>query len=106
MLYFKYRKFIKIFETIQQANNIEHLEWKLEDKFGDSAKEAVSILRAKGGIIKYSMFNECKNNANIDAIILEYKDKCSSMFWGFLKWTIGTGIAAAGLYITYLSFGK
>lgn len=85
---------------------MEHLEWKLEDKYGDSAKEAISILRAKGGITQYSMFDECKNTAKIDAIILEYTDKCSSMFWGFLKWTIGTGIAVAGLFITYLSFVK
>lgn len=106
MLYFKYRKFIKIFKTIQNVNNLEHLEWKLEDKFGDSAKEAVSILRAKGGITPYGLFQECKNTAIIDAAILEYKDKCSSMFWGFVKWTIGTVIAVAGLFIAYLSFIK
>jgi hypothetical protein len=35
---------------------------------------------------------------------MEYEDKCSSLFWSFIKWTIGTGIAVAGLIITYLSF--
>ena len=85
---------------------MEHLEWTLEDKYGDIANEAVSLLRAKGGLTKYSIFDECKNTAIIDAVILEYKDKCSSMFWGFLRWIIGTGIAVAGLYIAYLSFVK
>ena len=87
-------------------NNVENLEWKLEDKYGTIANEAVSILRAKGGITQYSMFHESKNSANLDAIILEYEDKCSSMFWGFVKWTIGTVIAVAGLFIAYLSFIK
>ncbi len=106
MLYCKYRKFIKIFKTIQNANDLYHLDWKLEEKYGKNAQEAFSILRAKGGINQYNLYNENKNTANIDTIILEYEDKCSSMLWGFLKWTIGTLIAIAGLIIAYLSFVK
>ena len=85
---------------------MEHLDWKLEDRYGNLGKEALSILRSKGGIIYYNIFNECKNAAKIDDIILEYEYKCSSMFWGFLKWSIGTIIAVAGLAIAYLSFLK
>jgi hypothetical protein len=48
MLYFKYRNFIKIFKTIKKVNNVDNIEWKLEDKYGSSANEALSILRAKG----------------------------------------------------------
>ena len=106
MLYFKYRKFITIFKYIQKRNNLEHLEWDLEEKYGTDAKEAVSILRAKGGIIPCGIFYETKNTARLDTIVLEYEDKCSSAFWGFVKWTIGTIIAIAGLIIAYLSFAK
>lgn len=106
MLYFKYKKFIKIYKTIKKMNNVEHLEWELEEKYGNIAKEAVSVLRAKGGITNIGLFHQDKNVASIDALILELEDKCSAMFWEFLKWTIGTGIAIAGLYIAYLSFVK
>lgn len=106
MLYFKYRKFITIFKYIQRRNSLEHFEWDLEDIYGPVSKEAVSILRAKGGIIPCGIFNETKNKARLDTIILEYEDKCSTAFWGFVKWTIGTVIAIAGLFIAYLSFVK
>ena len=106
MLYFKYKKFIKIFNSIQKMNNVERVDWILEEKYGPIAKEALSILRAKGGITQYSMFYENKNSATIDAIILEYEDKCSAMYWEFWKWTIGTVIAIVGLYLAYLSFVK
>lgn len=106
MLYFKYRKFLKIFRTVKKTNNVEHLDWKLEEKYGAIAKEAISILRVKRGLTEVGLFHETKNITNIDALILEYEDKCSSMFWEFIKWTVGTVIAAAGLYIAYLSFIK
>lgn len=106
MLYFKYRKFIKIFKHIKKMNNMEHFEWALEEKYGDIAQEAISILMAKGGITEYGLFHKGKNESNIDALILEYEDKCSAIFWEFVKWTIGTVIAIAGLYIAYLSFVK
>lgn len=106
MLYFKYKKFIKIYKTIKKMNNVEHLEWKLEDKYGDISKEAVSFLRAKGGLTNIGLFHQGKDVANIDALIIELEDKCSGMFWEFVKWSIGTGIAIAGLYIAYLSFVK
>ena len=106
MLYFKYRKFIKIFKTIRKVNNIDNLEWRLEQKYGSIANEAVSILRAKGVFVNVGVFHENVNYAKMDAIILEYEDRCSSMFWGFLKWTIGTVIAIAGLCFAYLTFTK
>lgn len=106
MQYFKYRKFIKIFNYIKKVNNLDHIEWQLEEKYGSIAKEALSILRAKGVFVNVGLFHENVNNAKMDAIILEYEDRCSSMFWGFLKWTIGTVIAIAGLYIAYLTFTK
>ena len=105
MLYFKYKKFIKIFKTIQKANNTENLEWSLTNRYGAVAKEAISILEAKGGIQRHQMsFGFYKTTPKIDAIILEYKDKCSSMFWGCVKWVIGTIIAVIGLYFAYKSF--
>ena len=106
MLYFKYRKFIKIFKYIKKMNNIEHFEWTLKEKYGEIAQEAISILMAKGGITEYGLFHKGRNESNIDALILEYEDKCSAIFWEFVKWTIGTVIAIAGLYIAYLSFVK
>lgn len=87
-------------------NNVEHLDWKLEEKYGPIAKEAISILRAKGGLNEFGLFHESKNTSSLDALILEYEDKCSAMFWEFVKWTIGTAIAVAGLCIAYLSFVK
>ena len=48
MLYFKYRKFIKIFNIIREVNNLDHIEWRLEQKYGRIANEEVSILRAQG----------------------------------------------------------
>lgn len=104
MLYYKYRKFIKIYKTIKKMDNMEHLEWRLEEKYGSIAKEAISILKAKGGITEYGLFHQGKDVGRIDALILEYEDKCSAMLWEFVKWTIGTVIAVAGLYIAYLSF--
>ncbi len=106
MLYFKYRKFIKIFKTIKHVNNVDHIEWRLEDKYGSVASEALSILRAKGVLVNVGLFHEKTNDAKMDAIILQYEDRCSSMFWGFLKWTIGTIIAIAGLYFAYLTLTK
>ena len=106
MLYFKYRKFIKIFKTIKKVNNIDHIQWRLEEKYGNIANEALSILRANGVFIDVGLFHENVNNAKMDAIILEYEERCSSMFWGFLKWTIGTIIAIAGLCLAYLTFTK
>lgn len=106
MLYFKYRKFIAIFKYIQKRKSLERIELDLENKYGTVANEALSILRAEGGIIPCGIFNETKNRARLDAIVLEYEDKCSTAFWGFVKWTIGTLIAIAGLFITYLSFVK
>lgn len=106
MLFFKYKKFIKIFKTVKKMNNIEHLDWTLEEKYGNIAYEAISILRAKGVITEYGLFHQSKNSPRLDALILEYEDKCSSLFWGFVKWSIGTIIAVASLYIAYLSFVK
>lgn len=108
MLYCKYKKFIKIFKYIKRLRSTGSLEFNLENKFGDDAKEAVSILKAKGGLYNYNMmsFDLAKDDAKIDAAILEYKEKASELFWGFIKWVIGTGIAIAGLYIAYLSFVK
>ena len=106
MLYFKYSKFIKIFKTIKKANNLDHIQWRLEEKYGNIANEALSILRAKGVFVNAGLFHENVNNSMMDATILAYEDRCSSMFWGFLKWTIGTVIAIAGLYIAYLRLTK
>lgn len=107
MIYFKYRKFIRIFKYIQKMNNLEHLDWQLEERFGVVSKEAFAILEARGGLHRqgiYSYWN--RDNSIIESLITEYNEKCSSMFWEFVKWTIGTGIAIAGLYIAYLSFVK
>ena len=107
MLYFKYRKFIRIFKYIKERGNIEHLDWMLEEKYGKVAEEALSILMARGGVSKHFMSSFYEpHSAKLDEIILEYEDKCSSMFWEFVKWTIGTVIAVVGLYIAYLSFVK
>ena len=86
MLYFKYRKFVKIFKVIKKVNNIDHIQWRLEEKYGNIANEALSILRVKGVFVNVGLFHENVNNSMMDAIILEYEDRCSSMFWGFLKW--------------------
>ena len=106
MLYFKYSKFIKIFKTIKKANTLDHIQWRLEEKYGNIANEALSILRAKGVFVNAGLFHENVNNSMMDATILEHEDRRSSMFWGFLKWTIGTVIAIAGLYIAYLRLTK
>lgn len=106
MLYFKYKKFIKIFKTIKKANNLDHIEWRLEEKYGSISKEALSILRAKGVFVNVGMFHENVNTAQMDAVILEYEDKCSSMFWSCVKWVIGTLLSVAGLIIAYLTFVK
>lgn len=107
MLYFKYKKFIKIFKYIKKRGNIEHLDWILEEKYGKDAEEALSVLTAKGGITRHFMSSLYEpQSAKMNEIILEYEDKCSAMFWEFVKWTIGTVIAIAGLYIAYLSFVK
>ena len=107
MLYFKYRTFIKVFKYIKKRGNTEHLDWILEEKYGKVAEEALSILMARGGVSKHFMSSFYEpHSAKLDEIILEYEDKCSSMFWEFVKWTIGTVIAVVGLYIAYLSFVK
>ena len=106
MLYFKYKKYIKIFKTIKKVNNLDHIEWRLEEKYGSTASEALSILRAKGALVNVGVFHESANTARMDATISEYEDKCSSMFWVGFRWTIGTVIAIAGLVIAYLSFLK
>lgn len=106
MLYFKYRKFVKIFKTVKKVNNLDHIEWRLEEKYGSIANEALSTLRTKGVFVNVGLFHENVNNAKMDTIILEYEERCSSMFWGFLKWTIGTIIAIAGLCLAYLTFTK
>lgn len=107
ILYFKYKKFIKIFKYIKERGNTERLDWILEDKYGTDAEEALSLLMAKGGLTKHLMSSLYEtHSAKMDEIILEYEDKCSNMFWSFIKWTIGTGIAVAGLIIAYLSFVK
>ena len=106
MLYFKYKRFIKIFKTIKKVKNTDRLEWRLEEKYGSISREAISILRAKNVFISVGIFHENVDSSKSDAIILEYEDRCSSMFWGFMKWTIGTMIAIAGLYFAYLSLVK
>lgn len=106
MLYFKYKKFIKIFKAIKKVKNLDHIEWRLEDKFGSISKEALSILRAKGVFVNVGMFQENVNTAQMDAIILEYEEKCSSMFWSCVKWVIGTSITIAGLILAYMTFVK
>ena len=106
MLYFKYKKFIKIFKTIKKTNNLDHIEWRLEEKHGSISKEALSILRAKGVFVNVGMFHENVNTAQMDAVLLEYEDKCSSMFWSCVKWVIGTLLSVAGLIIAFLTFVK
>ena len=106
MLYFKYKKFIKIFKTVKMVNNLDHIDWRLEEKYGSISKEALSILRAKGVIVNIGMFHEGVNSSQMDAVILEYEDKCSSMFWSCVKWVIGTILSVTGLVIAYLTFVK
>lgn len=106
MLYFKYKKFIKIFKIVKKANNTEKMQWRLEEKYGDVANEAISLLKAKGIVGYNGLYNEYVDCSKIDAIILEYEAKRSSMFWGFLKWVIGTLLTIAGLVIAYLSLNK
>ena len=107
MLYCKYKNFIKIFKFIKDRGNTERLDWILEEKFGNIAEEALSILKSKGGVSQHMMSSFYETHSSrIDEIILEYEDKCSAMFWEFVKWAIGTVIAVAGLYIAYLSFVK
>ena len=106
MLYFKYKKFIKLFKIIKRKNDIEGIAFDLEEKYGKIAEEAISILRAKGVIVNLSLWHESLNSYKMDAIILEYEERCSSMFWGFVKWTIATLLSIGGLVVTYLSFAK
>ena len=106
MLYYKYKKFIKIFKIVKRANNTEHIQWKLEEKYGDVANEAISILKAKGVVGYVGLNHEYVDSSKIDAIILEYEAKRSSMFWGFLKWVIGTLLTIVGLVIAFLSLNK
>ena len=104
MLYYKYKKFIKIFKIVKRANNTEHIQWKLEEKYGDVANEAISILKAKGVVGYVGLNHEYVDSSKMDAVILEYKEKCSSKFWGCIKWVIGTLLTIAGLIIGFLSF--
>ena len=106
MLYFNYKKFIKIFKIVKKANNTEKIQWKLEEKYGDVANEAISILKAKGVVGYIGLYNEHVDPSKMDTIILEYEAKRSSMFWGFLKWVIGTLLTIAGLVIAFLSLNK
>ena len=107
MIYFKYKKFIQILKYIRKRNNLDHLEWDLDEKFGSYSKEVYSVLEARGGLRRQGIsFHLIKDTSIIDSLILEYKEKCSAMYWEFVKWTIGTAIAVAGLYIAYLSFVK
>lgn len=103
MLYFKYRKFVRIFDYVKRLNRMEHLDFILEQKFGKDAKEAISILKARGGLYMFNImsFSLAKDEAKIDAAILEYNEKSSAMFWGFVKWTIGTAIAIVGAWFAY-----
>ena len=55
ILYFKYKKFIKIFKYIKKRGNTERLDWILEEKYGADAEEALSLLMAKGGLTKHFM---------------------------------------------------
>ena len=106
MLYFKYKKFIKLFKIIKRKNDIEGIAFDLEEKYGKIAEEAISILRAKGGIVKAGYIFDRMNSDKMDAIILEYEERCSSMFWGCVKWTIGTSLSVGGLVVAYMSFAK
>ncbi len=106
MLYLKYKKFIKLFKIIKKKNDIEGIAFDLEEKYGHRAEEALSILRAKNVIVKEGYFYDRLNSDKMDAIILEYEERCSSMFWGFVKWTIATSLSIGGLVVTYLSFAK
>ena len=106
MLYFKYKKFIKIFKIVKKANNTEHIQWRLEEKYGDIANEAISILKAKGVVGSVGFSHEYVDSSKIDAIILEYEAKRSSMLWSFVKWVIGTILTVLGLIIAYLSFAN
>ena len=69
-------------------------------------EEALSILKAKGAFVCIGVLHEGIDSAKIDAIILEYEERCSSMFWGFVKWTIGTSLSIGGLVVAYMSFAK
>lgn len=106
MLYFRYKKFVKIFKIVKKANNIEHIEWKLEEKYGNDAKDAISILRAEGAVGYVGLYHECVNSVKMDTLILEYEAKCSSIFWGCVKWMIGTTLTVMGLLIAYSSLSK
>ena len=70
MSYFKYRKFVKIFKVIKKVNNIDHIQWRLEEKYGSISREAISILRAKNVFISVGIFHENVDSSKIDAIIL------------------------------------
>lgn len=106
MLYFKYKKFIKIFKFVKKLKELNHIDFELEEKYGHRAEEALSILKAKGGIVKAGYFYDRLNSDKMDAIILEYEERCSSMFWGFVKWAIGTSLSIGGLVVAYMSFAK
>ena len=106
MLYFKYKKFIKIFRIVKKANNTERIQGKLEEKYGDIANEAISILKAKDVVGYVGLYHEHVDSSKMDAIILEYEAMCSSMIWNFVKWVIGTILTILGLIIAYLSFAN
>lgn len=99
MIYFKYRRYIKNFKKIRNANNVNGIDVFPEEKFGKDMSDAISILKANGGLYNYGLYsNLAKDNAKIDAIIFDYEEKCSSLLWGIVKWIIGTIIAIVGLF--------
>lgn len=104
MLYFRYRRYIKVFKRIKNANNVNGIDIFPEDRFGKDVSDAISILKTNGGLYNYGLHsNLAKDGAKIDATILEYEEKCSRILWGIVKWAIGTAIAIAGLFFAYLS---
>lgn len=106
MLYFKYKKFVKIFKIVKKANNTERIQGQLVEKYGDIANEAVSILKAKGVVGYVGLYHEHVDSSKMDAIILEYEARRSSIFWNFVKWMIGTILTVLGLIIAYLSLAN
>ncbi len=103
MLYFRYKKFIDIFKIVKRTNNTEHIQWKLEEKYGNNAKDAISILKAKGVLTHVGLFQESIDSSKMDSLILEYEEKRSSMFWSFTKWVLGTTLTILGLLIAFFS---
>lgn len=104
MLYFRYRRYIKAFKRIKNANNVNGIDIFPEDRYGKDVSDAISILKANRGLYNYGLHsNLAKDDAKIDATILEYEEKCSRLVWAAVRWIIGTAIAIAGLYFAYLS---